>query len=193
VSEPVIISDTRSGRGKRARAGLGLRVLAVEDDEQVLTVLMALLETEGYEVTVASSAGEGLEKLRQGVFHLVISDYWLPDKTGAWMLSEASSRGFLGDSMVLVITAEHRPQGVENLRVLKKPLDLDDFLRVVHDVLGPVRKAELDRAKEEVQRVHQSEDTITSAFKIELTLYISSSSPTSLKALRNLRGLVSFE
>lgn len=180
----------QGGRPKPPRGGLGLRVLCVEDDEQVQTVLAALLESEGYEVAVASSAGAGLEFLRRQAFHLVISDYWLPDKTGAWMLGEASRAGLLGATQVLVITAEHRPQGVENLRVLRKPLDLDDFLRVVHDVLAARRQEELQRAREEVQKVHPKADGSAGPVRIELMLYISSSSPSSLKALRNLRNLL---
>ena len=194
MSEPVVAGEevfaARSGRDKRARAGLGLRVLCVEDDEQVQTVLAALLESEGYDVSIASTASQGMEHLGKQRFHLILSDYWLPDRTGAWMLNEASRAGLLGEAQVLVITAEHRPQGVENLKVLRKPLDLDDFLRVVRDVLAPVRRLELDREREEVHRVHQKEETRAGAVKIELTLYISASSPSSLKALRNLRGLL---
>ena len=182
------LAAPRAAREKRGRGGLGLRVLCVEDDEQVLSVLTALLESEGYEVATAASAAQGMEQLALASFHLVISDYWLPDKTGAWMLGEASRTGVLGTAQVLVITAEHQPQGVENLRVLKKPLDLDDFLRVVHDVLAPRRQEELQRAREEVQRVQQVDTA--EGVKIELTLYISASSPSSLKALRNLRSLL---
>ena len=175
---------------KAPRAGLGLRILCVEDDEQVLTVLSALLESEGYEVAATTNATDGLQRLRDERFHLVITDYWLPDKTGAWMLSEASRTGVLNGSQVLVITAEHRPQGVENLRVLRKPLDVDDFLRVIHDVLAPVREQELARTKEEVQRVHQTAQGGGPDVKTQLNLYISASSPSSLKALRNLRRLL---
>ena len=179
----------RETREKRRARGMGLRVLVVEDDEQVATVLCALLESEGYEVAVATTAEAGLARLREKPWHLVVSDYWLPDRTGAWMLSEASHAGLLRHSQVLVITAEHRPQGVENLVVLRKPLDLDDFLRHVHDVLAPVREEELERAKEEVQQgVKRDGD---GSVQVELTLYISTSSPSSLKALRNLQRLLS--
>ena len=179
----------RDGREKRHARGLGLRVLVVEDDEQVATVLSALLESEGYEVALAVSAEAGLARLRERPFHLVVSDYWLPDRTGAWMLGEASQAGLLRDSQVLVITAEHRPQGVENLIVLRKPLDLDDFLRHVHDVLAPIRQEELERVKQEVERTVKPGAQGRTP-KVELTLYISTSSPSSLKALRNLQRLL---
>jgi CheY-like chemotaxis protein len=138
---------------------------------------------------VAVTAEAGLARLRESPFHLIVSDYWLPDRTGAWMLGEASQAGLLRESQVLVITAEHRPQGVENLIVLRKPLDLDDFLRHVHDVLAPSRQEELERVKQEVERtVKPGAEGRTP--KVELTLYISTSSPSSLKALRNLQRLL---
>lgn len=182
-------SRSRDAREKRRVRGMGLRVLVVEDDDQVATVLSALLESEGYEVAVAATAEAGLSRLREKPWHLVVSDYWLPDRTGAWMLGEASHAGLLRHTQVLVITAEHRPQGVENLLVLRKPLDLDDFLRHVHDVLAPIRQEELERAKEEVQQVVHP--AASGAARIQLTLYISTSSPSSLKALRNLQRLLS--
>lgn len=169
--------------------GLGLRVLCVEDDEQVLSVLAALLETEGYEVATAATAETGLAHLASRQFHLIVTDYWLPDRTGAWMLSEASTRGILHDTPVLVITAEHRPQGVENLKIVRKPLDLDDFLAVVNDSMSPVREKEVEKTVEDVERTFAREGGEQAA-RIELSLYISASSPSSLKALRNLTRML---
>ena len=183
ISAPALLPLPR-----RRATGLGLRVLVVEDDDQIATVLTALLESEGYEVAHAGTAEAGLQKLRAQPFHLLVSDYWLPDRTGAWMLQEASSAGLLKSCRVLVVTAEHRPQGVENLTVLRKPLDLDDFLRNVHDVLAPQRAEELERARQEVgQTGNETDDT---SARIALVLYVSASSPSSLKALRNLNALL---
>ena len=176
------------GPVRKHRQGLGLRILCVEDDEQVVTVLAELLATQGYSVDVAMTAESGLRKLETGGYHLVIADYWLPDRTGAWMLAEASHKGALRRTQVLVVTAEHHPQGVENLRVLKKPLDLDDFLRVIHDVLAPVRAEELERARQDVE--NSVVNDAASGVLVELMLYISAASPSSLKALRNLRRLL---
>lgn len=184
-------ADQRAhGRRRRATVdGLGLRVLCVEDDEQVLSVLAALLETEGYEVTTATTAEAGLAHLASRRFHLVVTDYWLPDRTCAWMLSEASARGVLHETPVLVITAEHRPQGVENLQILRKPLDLDDFLAMVHDSMEPVREKEVEKTVEDMERTFAGERAAAEV-RIELALYISASSPSSLKALCNVKRIL---
>ena len=176
-------------RRRRTATNLGLRVLCVEDDEQVLSVLAALLENEGYEVATAATAEQGLAHLSSRRFHLVVTDYWLPDRTGAWMLSEASNRGILQETPVLVITAEHRPQGVENLTIVRKPLDLDDFLGTVRSSLQSVREKEVSQAVQDLERTFPG-GVADAIARIDLALYISPSSPSSLKALRNVNALL---
>ena len=56
MAPPELISAPAAKPAPRRRtSGLGLRVLVVEDDEQVATVLAALLESEGYEVSHAAT------------------------------------------------------------------------------------------------------------------------------------------
>ena len=52
----------------------GLRVLVVDDDEQVLDVLGAYLDSKGFHTTTCTTAREGLLALRDSEFGLVISD-----------------------------------------------------------------------------------------------------------------------
>jgi len=84
-------------------------------------------------VEIAQSAEEGLARLGASPFQLVISDYKLPGNTGAWMLQQAAKAGLLGSAKVLLITAEVNPEGVSGLKILRKPFELDLFLR---EVLG---------------------------------------------------------
>lgn len=111
--------------------GGGTEVLLVEDDECLRDTLAEILRHDGYSVTVAESAEEGLEKLTSGHFGLVLTDYELPIATGAWMLREAVAAGLLADTGVLVITGHRNPAGTEGWKVLHKPLEHDTFLREV--------------------------------------------------------------
>lgn len=188
-SSPSTAPSTGRHRARDRRRNLGLRVLIVEDDAQVSDVLSELMESEGFEVALAGTAQAGLEQLSSDRFHLLITDYWLPDRTGAWMLSEAAGAGLLPGTQVLVITGEHRPQGVENQVVLRKPLDLDDFLRHVHEILAPSRQDEVERARKEVEEAVKEKHAVGDP-QVELLLYISNPSPSSLRALRNLRALL---
>lgn len=160
-----------------------MRVLLIEDDDQAISVLTSLLESKGYEVASATTSSAGLALLRSRSFQLLITDYWLPDRSGAWLLAEAAAGGFLRGTQVLMITAEHRPQGVENIRLLRKPFDLDEFLEEVDAALGSVRAAAATPEQESPASL------VPSSSVVELVLY-SAGSAASLRAVGNLRRLL---
>lgn len=110
------------------QARLDLNLLYVEDNRDLRESLSAALTGEGYRVAVADSAGEGLARLRERRFHLVISDYALPDHTGAWMLRQAAASGLLDRTATLIVTANPNPEDTGNIPVLEKPLDLGHLL-----------------------------------------------------------------
>jgi CheY-like chemotaxis protein len=58
------------------------RVLVVDDDPEIVTFLATLLELEGIDSTVATSAAAALEKLEHVVPHLVLLDIAMPDRDG---------------------------------------------------------------------------------------------------------------
>lgn len=110
-------------------------ILVVEDDDDVRQLLAIALGGEGYDVDVAASAEEGLEHLTHKLFHLILTDYALPRRNGAWMLEEAQKRGCLGATPALVLTAHPRPVGIEPYPVVQKPIDLDLFLQQVRGII----------------------------------------------------------
>ncbi len=124
--------------------GRGFGVLIVEDDPGVSSALSEALTRQGYEVETAGTAEDGLSQLGGGQFQLVITDYSLPGQTGVWMLQEAAKAGLLAASKVLLMTGNPNPDGVAGLRVLRKPLDTDLFLREVFEILAPTRVKELE-------------------------------------------------
>jgi DNA-binding response OmpR family regulator len=122
-------------------SGNDVRILLVEDNEDIREGLMALLESEGYRVDGTGSAEDGLARLRQESFHLVITDYMLPGETGRWMLEQAAREERLGNTSALMITAHPRVSAPSGVRLLHKPLDIDDFLRVVGESVTPLFSA----------------------------------------------------
>ena len=108
-----------------------MKILLVEDNEDIREGLADLLESEGYSVVGTGSAEEGLERLRADFFHLVITDYMLPGETGGWMLEQAGREELLRDTPAVMITAHPRVKPPAGVRLVHKPLDIDDFLRMV--------------------------------------------------------------
>jgi len=61
--------------------GSKIRILCVDDDEEVLFVTRDLLELRGYEVAAVTNGRAAMARVREG-YDLVIVDYNLPDVDG---------------------------------------------------------------------------------------------------------------
>ena len=164
------------------QAGRRAKVLVVEDQDDVRRLLVTALEIEGHEVDEAANAHDGLSRLRESRYNLVLTDYAMPGGTGTWMLAEADRDGLLADAVSLVVTAHSDARELTNFDVIPKPLDLDNFLDQVRRVLqGGLPDTADDGTAPPSHR---------SRFVVELVLYVSSASPASIQARRNLERVL---
>lgn len=147
-------------------------------------MLVTVLQMEGYRVDEASNAVHGLQALSTGQFDLILTDYAMPGGTGTWMLQEAVRAGRLGATPALVVTAH--PELVRPatpFTVVSKPIDLDRFLDQVRRIL---------KMSESATRAVPPASPVLA--KIELVLYVSAASPSSMQAQSNMeRVLASFD
>lgn len=121
------------------QSNLGLNLLYVEDNVDLRESVSAALAGEGYDVDVAECADEGLRRLRERRFHLVISDYALPDNTGTWMLREAAASGLLDRTQKLIVTANPYPVDTDGIPVFQKPLDLGRLIAWIETIFARPR------------------------------------------------------
>jgi DNA-binding NtrC family response regulator len=153
------------------------QILVVEDQDDVRRLLVTALRIEGHEVDEAANAHDGLKKLSERRYRLVLSDYAMPGGTGTWMLNEAARLGWLKDAVALILTAHAEARELSAVEVIPKPLDLDTFLTQVRTVLADAHDG-------------GSGGTAAGGHRIELVLYISSASSASLQARRNLEKVL---
>ena len=82
---------------KEKPAGKQRRVLVVDDHHDTCTGMKMMLERRGYQITLAHSAEQAVEKARMQDFDLLISDIGLPDRSGYDLMRELrNSKGLLG-------------------------------------------------------------------------------------------------
>jgi DNA-binding NtrC family response regulator len=64
------------------------RILVVDDEAQIRTMLTQMLEQEGYEIHTAENGEEGLTQVGRYAFDLVITDMIMPVKDGLKFIME---------------------------------------------------------------------------------------------------------
>jgi len=89
------------------------KVLVVDDDPEIVTFLSTLLELEGIESSVATSAAAALEQLQQGRPDLVLLDIAMPDRDGIDLCKELKSDPRLAEVPVFVVSARPGKDVVE--------------------------------------------------------------------------------
>jgi CheY-like chemotaxis protein len=111
----------------------GLHIVVVEDDANARVILGDLFSYFGANVTLATSARDGLSTLRQVDPDVVVADMRLGAHTATWLIREA--RKISCKAPFVAVTAYDfeertlRAQGFTAL--LRKPLRRDDLLEAV--------------------------------------------------------------
>jgi CheY-like chemotaxis protein len=159
---------------------MSTRILYVEDDYDVRTMLHDLLRSEGYDVVALSTAEDAVKVLETSRFPIFLTDYNLPNRNADWMLRVASQRGYLADTTVIVLSGAVDPKGIDGHQLLQKPVDVDVLLATVQHALS----GRLDNAHE-LEGQEPSGDT-----DVILKLYFSGVSAESRRAVRNLRRVL---
>lgn len=116
-------------------------ILVVDDEAAVNRLVTRYLTHLGYTVLDASSAGEALAlvRLQQPRIDLVLSDVVMPDVSGIELAGTLLSR-VPGPSVILMTGVlpeeiERIDIGGQVVRVLRKPLDLDEVQQVLRVTL----------------------------------------------------------
>jgi CheY-like chemotaxis protein len=117
------------------------RVLVVDDDRSNAALVSRVLASKGYTVDVAADGKSALELVRERSYQLAVVDYQMPGMNGVELFREA--RCLQPALLGVFLTAYANintvfpaiEAGVE--RVLAKPLDAEELLRLTKDLIGP--------------------------------------------------------
>ncbi len=115
------------------------QILIVDDQIALLESLQALLRISGYQVEMATSGAEALDKLQQGCYNLVLLDLQMPSMDGHLVLRRIEQLQI--DVEVIVVSGESSFFAVKNaLRngaydFIRKPYEPEELLTTVKNAL----------------------------------------------------------
>lgn len=120
----------------------GVRVLAVDDEEDNLDFVRYLLEQAGAQVFGASSAEAALSALERGTYDLMVSDIGLQDQDGLHLMREVRARGHLAAKLPAIALTGYAGRHDVHLvsaagyqRHLAKPVDAATLIKVARDLV----------------------------------------------------------
>jgi two-component system NtrC family sensor kinase len=122
--------------------GGGAAVLVIEDEPALATAVAEGLSDSGFVVTRAADGEEGLARLRERTFDVIICDLRMPRLDGpAFYRAIAASSPALARRVIFVTgdvagTEAERFLDESGCRWLPKPFRLADLLRAARDVMG---------------------------------------------------------
>jgi two-component system nitrogen regulation response regulator NtrX len=125
------------------------RILVVDDEAEIRSLLHDILRDEGYSVELAQNAQTARQAYAAGEYDLVLLDIWMPDADGITLLrewSEADGQG-KGPSCPVVMMSGHGTieAAVEATRLgafdfIEKPISLSKLLHVTQQALDSGRQ-----------------------------------------------------
>lgn len=130
-----------------------IRILVVEDDVNIAKMIQATVYLGGYEAEICHDGEEGLEKMEQGNFDLILLDVMLPGMDGFEIIKKRTV-----DTPVIFITAK---QDV-NDKVTGLKLGAEDY------IVKPFEAMELLARIEVVLRRYNKEDHVLTYGDIEV-------------------------
>jgi len=131
------------------------RVLAIDDDQDVLAYLQTWLSDQGFTVDVAHDGNEGLEKLKAHLPDLITLDIVMPEKTGVRFYREIKKSKEYSHIPVIIITGlqsefenfiSHRRSAPPPDGYLSKPFDQEELLKTINTVISKSSNKKIAKA-----------------------------------------------
>ena len=120
----------------------GERILLVEDDEIVRISTRMALAKEGYDVIEAENSTVAIRKFQEesGRFHLLITDFVLPDQNGLQLINELLK---LNPGLKAILNSGYIDKQIERAEIdksgiffMSKPFDIEELLIAIRELMN---------------------------------------------------------
>jgi len=121
------------------------RILIIDDEPQIRSMIRLVLERAGYSVVEAADGVEGIRRFRENPVNLIITDLIMPNKDGIGMIIDLKKE--FPDVKIIAMSGGglNRPEGylrgAQKLGAactLSKPINRQELLRAVKDTLESI-------------------------------------------------------
>lgn len=121
------------------------KILLVDDDPDVLTAIVAILESRDYQVVTARDGEEAMEKLKEEKPDLMILDLLMPRMNGFSVCRELQDPSWADYSKMPVLVLTAVAEGASRRRYqleTGQTLDVDDYIEKPVDMYALLERVE---------------------------------------------------
>lgn len=118
-------------------------ILIIDDDPQVLKLITTYMQREGHDITTAENGKQGIKKLSENRFDLLITDIVMPEQDGLevlmWLKTQQQRPKIIaisGGSVSLEQDMLLKLAGFYADRVMAKPVGFEPLTQAVREVLS---------------------------------------------------------
>jgi two-component system, sensor histidine kinase len=134
-------SQEPNARVSAVPAATGVEVLLVEDDASVRDATGMLLRVEGYRVTAVASLADAVRAATEAAPELLVTDYHLGNGELGTQVIAALRERMGADLKIILLTGDTSTEikamhADPNLRILSKPVDAEELLRLLSALLA---------------------------------------------------------
>jgi len=118
------------------------KIMIVDDEVNVIKAAQIVLENSGYNVIIATSGEECLEKLKKEKVDLILLDIRMTGIDGWQVLKKLKDSGVTKNTKVIMFTVKEGPGkeifGLQDVVVdyIKKPFDNRDLINRIKSIMG---------------------------------------------------------
>jgi len=120
------------------------KVLIVDDDYEIVSLLEEILKREGHDVASAFEPVAGMQKAREFGPDLIILDFHMPGANGAHLYESLRRNQSSRLTPILFMSGEASPEQIlqeisdaDGCHFLPKPVHLEEFRSTVREMLVP--------------------------------------------------------
>ena len=115
-----------------------MKILCVEDDTDIATLLDNVLSANGHFVTTCSDGVQAIEQIETEEYHLIFLDLGIPELSGNEVIDRLAKDGILERLNIVILSAndltgaeleDFEKKGIKE--ILKKPVSLEKILEAV--------------------------------------------------------------
>jgi len=119
-----------------------LKILGIDDNADITELLDTVLNSSGHEFSFVNNGKDGLKRIQENSFDLVLLDLSMPEFTGMDVVEALNNEGIINKQKIVLFTAssmtdseiaELMKKGVHSC--IRKPIDIDVLLEKI-DTIG---------------------------------------------------------